>query len=251
MIAAMAEECRPLLQLVQNVEAYRQGIFPGYRFKLGGRDCLLVQSGIGMKRAADAARTLMAETNPRMLVSFGIAGAVENDLQIGDVVAVRSVLLLEGGKQGQPARLAAFSEEVQEAITRALQPRRVRLVWGTALTTRGSQAIQLDLPEMENPVLEMETAAIAQVTAQHSVPLLALRAISDNPAQPLPINPDAVMDENYRLQIGKMIRILILHPKILLRVSQMQRNSALAAENAALAVRAALNALAANKNAHP
>ncbi len=237
----MAEECRPLLRNVQGVEACRLGKFPGYCFTLGGRDCLLVQSGMGMKHAANAAHTLLAEVNPQMLVSFGIAGAVENNLQIGDVVAIGSVFLLEGGNPGQPARLATFSQEAQEAITRALQPSGARLVWGSALTTRDSQVIKMDLPEMENPVLEMETAAIAQAAAQQDVPLLALRAISDNPAAPLPINPDAVMDENYRLRIGKMIRILILHPKILLRVGRMQRNSALAAENAALAVRAALS----------
>ncbi len=241
MIAAMAEECRPLLRNVQGVEARRLGNFAGYRFKLGNRDCLLVQSGMGIKHAAEAAHTLLAQVNPQVLVSFGIAGAVKENLQIGDVVAVRSVLLLEGGNPGPPARLAAFSLEAQEAITRALQPSHARLVWGSALTTRGSQVIKSDLPEMENPVLEMETAAIAQAAAQHGIPLLALRAISDNPAAPVPINPEAVMDENYRLQVGKMIRILILHPKILLRSGRILRNSALAAENAALAVRAALS----------
>ncbi len=240
LIAAMAEECRPLLRNVQDVEACRQGDFPGYRFKLGDRDCLLVQSGIGMKRAADVARTLLASASPRLLVSFGIAGAVENNLQIGDVVAVDSVFLMEGGIPGQPARLGRFSVEALEAITRALQPRRARLVWGSALTTRGSQGIKLDLTDIENPVLEMETAAVAQAAAQHGIPLLALRAVSDNPAEPLLINPDEVMDENYRLQIGKMLRLLIRHPKILLRAGRIQRNSTLAAENAALAVMAAL-----------
>ncbi len=237
----MAEECRSLLRLVQGIEACRLDNFSGYRFKLGARDCLLVQSGIGMKRAEDAARALLVAAGPQLLISFGIAGAVENDLQIGDVVAIRSVLQLDPRIPGLPVRLAAFSNETQAAIIETLKPRRARLVWGSAFTTRGSQVVKVNLAEVENPVLEMETAAIAQVAAQHGVPLLALRAISDNPAEPLPINPDAVMDANYRLQIAKMIRILILHPKILLRVGRMQRNSALAAENAALAVKAALS----------
>ncbi len=237
----MAEECRPLLRHVQGVKAFRLGNFPGYRFISGGRDCLLVQSGIGMKRADDAALALLAAESPSLLISFGIAGALKNDLQIGDVVMIRSVMLLDAGTRGLPVPLAAFSTEAQQAITDAMRLRHVQLAWGSAYTTRGSQIVKMDLPEMENPVLEMETAAIAHAAAQHGIPLLALRAISDNPAQPLPINPDAVMDENYRLQIGKMIRILILHPKILLRAGRMQRNSALAAGNAALAVLAALS----------
>ncbi len=244
----MVEECRPLLRRVQGVEAFRLGNFPGYRFKFGNWDCLLVQSGIGMKRTEDAARALLAVAKSRLLVSFGIAGAVDNELQIGDVVAIRSVLLLNAGIPGLPVGLATFSNEAQEAITEALRPHRARLIWGSALTTRGSQVIKAELPEIENPVLEMETAAIAKAAAQSGVPLLALRAISDNPAEPLPVNPNDVMDEDYRLQIGKMVRILILHPKILLRAGRMQRNSALAAENAALAVMAALSVVSVMAN---
>lgn len=241
MIAAMAEECRPLLRRVQGVQTSRMGGFLSYRFQLSGRDCLLVQSGIGMKRAGDAARALLAEANTEMLVSFGIAGAVEDGLLIGDVVAVHSVTLLDQGVPGPMVRLAAFSSEAQEVINEALRPRYARLVVGSALTTRGSQVVRQGLPELENPVLEMETAAIAQAATQHGIPLLALRAISDNPAEPLPVNPDQVMDENYKLQVGKMVRLILQHPRIVFTAGRMQRNSAIAAENAAIAVIAALS----------
>ncbi len=237
----MAEECRPLLRRVQGVKNCRIGGFPAYRFQLNGRDCLLVQSGMGLKHAEDATQALLAEASPKLLVSFGIAGAAEDDLQIGDVVVVRRVFLLQAGIPGQPVGLAEFSNQARVSITAALRPRRARLVWGSALTTRGSQVIKQNLPEIEYPVLEMETAAIAQAAAQSGVPLLALRVISDNPAEPLPVNPDEVMNEDYRLQIGKMIQILIRHPKVILRADRMQRNSALAAENAALAAIAALS----------
>ena len=237
----MSEECRPLLRRVQAWEACRVGQLKGYRFRLDDRDCLLVQSGIGMRRAGEAAGALLARASPQLLVSFGVAGAVKDGLQIGDVVAVRRAILLEQGISGPIMHLATLSGPAQAAVAEALQPGGARLVWGTALTTRGSQIVQVEPPELENPVLEMETAAIAQAAAQYNVPLMALRGVSDNPRQPLPIHPDAVMDENYQLRVGKLIRILVRHPETVLQFSRMRRNTAMAAENAAMAVIAALS----------
>jgi len=53
---------------------------------------------------------------------------------------------------------------------------------------------------MEYSVLEMEISAIALIAVEYNVPLLALRGVSDNPKEPLPVDPDTVMGENYHLQ---------------------------------------------------
>jgi adenosylhomocysteine nucleosidase len=237
----MTEECRPILRRVQGWKMCRLGRFPGYRFRLDGRDCLLVQSGIGLKRAGDAARALLAAASPKLLVSFGVAGAVKDGLNIGDVVFVRSVSLLEKGILGLTMHLTTFPDSAQEAIAEALERGGARLVWGTALTTRGSQFVHLESPETENPVIEMETAAIAQAAVDYEVPLLGLRGVSDNPREPLPIDPDAVMNENYQLRVGKLIQVLARHPGIAFQFSRLHRNTAIAAENAAIAVITALN----------
>lgn len=241
LIAAMTEECRPLLRRVQGWEACRLGLFKGYRFRLDGRDCLLVQSGIGLKHAGDAARALLTAASPQLLVSFGVAGAVKDGLNIGDVVSVRSASLLEQGLPGPLVRLAILSDSARGAVAEALTRRRARLVWGTALTTHGSQIVQMEPPEMENPVLEMETAAIVQAAAEYDVPLIALRGVSDNPREPLPIAPHAVMDENNHLRVGKLIGVLARHPEILFQFSRLRRNTVMAAENVAIAVIAALS----------
>jgi nucleoside phosphorylase len=148
--------------------------------------------------------------------------------------------LLDQGIAGQPVCLAEWSAPAGQAIAEALQPRRVQLVMGTALTTPGSQIIQEQQPGFENSVLEMETSAIARVAAQYAVPLLALRGISDNPQEPLPVDPATIMDENYHIQVGKLLLALIRRPSILFQGRRMQRNTAIAAENAAIAVIAAL-----------
>jgi adenosylhomocysteine nucleosidase len=241
MIAAMPQESNALLRLIEERENSMLGPFPCYRFRLMDRDCLVVQSGIGLNHAVHATQALLSVVNPQYLVSFGIAGAVMNDLQIGDVVVARHTCMLEEGIPGQFLKLAPLSEAAWEAAAQALHPRRARLVSGTALTTRGSQVVLPGPNEYANLVLEMETTGIAQVATEHGIPLIALRAISDNPQAPIPLDLEMVYDGEYNLQISQIIKTVLRHPGILLRSTQVGRNIRTAADNVAIALVAALS----------
>jgi adenosylhomocysteine nucleosidase len=241
MIAAMPQESNALLRWIEKRENFMLGPFRCYRFRVLDRDCLVVQSGIGLKRAMDATRALVLAANPQYLVSFGIAGAVMDDLQIGDVVVARHTCMLEEGIPGQFLNLAPLSEAAWEATAQALQPRRARLVSGTALTTRGSQVVLPGPHEYAHPVLEMETTGIAQVAAEWGIPLIALRAISDNPQAPIPLDLEMVYDDECNLQISQIIKTVLRHPGILIRSTQVGGNIRTAADNAAIALVAALS----------
>jgi adenosylhomocysteine nucleosidase len=241
MIAAMPQECGALLRRIGKWERTMFGPFRGYRFRLFDRNCLFVQSGMGFRRAMDATRALLAETSPQFLVSFGVAGAVKDDLQIGDVVVARVTCCLDKGIQSQFQGLASLSDAAQQAAARALQQRGARLFFGTAITTRGSQAVPLQLERMANPVLEMETAGIARVAVEQGIPLLALRAVSDGPQAPIPFDLEAVTDEDSNLLIGKLIKMALRHPRIILQSIRLSQNVERAAKNAAIALVAALS----------
>jgi adenosylhomocysteine nucleosidase len=241
MIAAMPQESKALLRCIDERENSMLGPFPRHRFRLMDRDCQLVQSGIGLKRAKDATRALISAVNPQYLISFGIAGAIMDDLQIGDVIVARNSCMLEKGISGRFLNLAHLSESAWEAATQALQPRRAHLVSGTALTTRGSQVVLPGTKEYPHPVLEMETAGIAQVAAERGIPLIALRAVSDNPQAPIPLDLEMVYDDEYNLQIGQIIKTVLRHPGMLFRSTQVGRNIRTAADNAAIALVAALS----------
>src|SRR3972149_5726330 len=94
-VAAMSQEVRPFLRRVGKWEHAALGTFPGYRFRLFDLDYVLVECGIGLRRATDATHALVAAARPHLLVSFGVAGAVQNDLQVGDVVLVHDACLLD------------------------------------------------------------------------------------------------------------------------------------------------------------
>jgi adenosylhomocysteine nucleosidase len=240
-IAALPQERDALLRFIEERERSVLGPFRCQRFRLLDRDCVLVTSGMGLKRAAQAARTLIEVIRPQLLVSVGVAGAVNADLEIGDVVASRSTGRLDLVSPGSFQPLAQLSEAAWQAAAQALQLRQAHLVSGTAVCTHGSQYVAPQPEQLTNPVLEMETWGIAQVAAEQAMPLLSLRAISDGPRAPIPFNLEAVMDEEYNLRIGEIIKTALSHPRKLPQLVQMGRNTTKAAENAALALIAALS----------
>jgi nucleoside phosphorylase len=187
-----------------------------------------------------ATRLLLAAAELQWLVSFGIAGGAREDLQIGDVVIAGNTCALEKGITSPFLSLAGLSGAAHQAASAALQPRGAKLVTGTAVTTRGSQWIQPGQAELPNPVLEMETWGIAQVAAQGGLPLLSLRAISDGPLASIPIDLEQIYDDEYNLRVGRLVKVAIRQPGLLLQTRSMMRNIRIAADNAAIALQAIL-----------
>jgi nucleoside phosphorylase len=241
LIAAMPQESEALLRCIKEWKHTTLGPFRGMRFRLMDRDCLLATSGMGLKRAMDATRVLLGSADPHMLVSFGIAGALSDDLRIGDVVAAGNTCLLEKGLTGTFRPLASLSEAAWNAAAQALQPDGARLVAGTAVTTRGSQVVLHPTEAMAYPVLEMETAGIAQVAAEMGIPLVSIRSVSDGPQSPIPFDLEAVLDENDNLRMGRVLMAVLRRPQVILQFRQMVQNSRKAADHAAKALVAALS----------
>ncbi len=241
LIAAMTQESNALLGCIQGGRPIALGLFCGHSFELCGQTCVLITSGMGVQRAREAAQTLVEMVAPRRLISFGIAGAVESDLGIGDVVMAEAVCRLEQGVIGFPLPLEPWPEPAREAAARALTRRGARLWAGTAVTTAGSQVAEGQLGEMRHPILEMETVGIAQVAAEKGIPLSSLRAISDGPCAPIPFNLGEVMDKDANLQAGRLLKAIIRHPQIVFQSGRLVRNSRIAANNVAVALVAALS----------
>jgi adenosylhomocysteine nucleosidase len=241
-IAAMSQESDALLRLIEQRECSDLETYRCYRFRILDRDCWLITSGMGRQRAAQATRALMDAANLQLLVSVGIAGAVNADLEIGDVVAsTNSCFLDKDGLPGPFQPLARLSEAAWQAAKLALQAGGAGLYPGTAITTHGALLIQPQPPQLTNPVLEMETASIASAAAEKGVPALSLRAISDGPRAPIPFNLEQMLNEQDNLRTGEIIRTILRHPRMLPQLVRMGRNSRKAADNAAIALIAALS----------
>ena len=240
-LVAMSQERDALLHFIKQREPAALGPYRCQRFRLGERDCWLLTSGMGIARAARATQVLIEAIHPTLLVSVGVAGGVAPDLGIGDVVVSRNTCQLENSRLSPFQSLAALSEPAWQAVEQALWPRNVRLLAGTAITTRGAQFIDSQDVQMDNPILEMETIGIARIATEKRLPLLSMRAISDGPQSPIPFDLEAALDEQFNLRVGGILKTLLAHPRILPQLLRMGRNTSLAAQNAAIALLAALS----------
>jgi 5'-methylthioadenosine/S-adenosylhomocysteine nucleosidase len=241
LIAAMASESKALLNHIEKQKRTALGRFRAFHFHVSAGECMLITTGIGQVRAADGTRTLIEAVNPDLLIAFGIAGAVYNDLHIGDVIVAEQVCLMDKDRPGPRQRLAALSNHAWDAAEHVLQEVGGRLFSGTAVTTDGSQVQPQTLASIKHPILEMETAGIARVAAEASIPLIAIRSISDRPKAPIPFDLAAVYDDNYNLRLGKMLLMVLRKPKIIIQSRQLIQNSSIAADHAAQALMAVLN----------
>jgi adenosylhomocysteine nucleosidase len=241
LIAALEQEIRPFLRKVGKYERGKLGPFACYHFNLFNLNCLLVKSGMGIKRATDATQRLLVATKPQFLVSFGVAGAVNNDLEIGDVILGKSACSFEGGTLNQFQPLAQLSAGSHQAANRALESDGAKIVSGAIITIQGSTPTLAYLQKTPHLVLEMETAGIARVAAEWRISLLALREVSDTIAEPMPFEIADFFDEDVNPRKGKIISTIIQHPTIIISFLRLSRNVNKAAENLATVLVATLS----------
>lgn len=162
---------------------------------LGDNEVVVVQSGIGKVNAAICAQILIDDFKVTHIVNTGVAGALNNTLDIGDIVisvdAVQHDFTVEaiGFKKGEIpfTGLVAFTadeilrKKAVEAVQGALP--NINAIEGRICS--GDQFISSDkvkekiVNEFSGDCAEMEGAAIAQVCYLNSIPFVILRAISD------------------------------------------------------------------------
>src|SRR5512139_3068268 len=72
LVAAMPEECAPLLKRVAGYATEKIERFSAFRFRTGSAEACLVRSGMGPERAAAAAGALISTFQPEAVISFGL-----------------------------------------------------------------------------------------------------------------------------------------------------------------------------------
>jgi adenosylhomocysteine nucleosidase len=167
--------------------------------KIGDRSITVLHTGVGAKNCNDQVETLLHKTRPRLVISSGFAGAVNEDLQVGDLV------LAENFSDRQLLSTA-------ERILRERKPRVVKLFTSTSIVDSAAERNEIARASGAAAV-DMETGAIVGICNAHGVPLLSLRAISDTPKEPFPAPPNVLFDiERQRPSYGRLISHLFKHP---------------------------------------
>ncbi|MDK2807944.1 MAG: adenosylhomocysteine nucleosidase, partial [Clostridiales bacterium] len=85
-IGAMDEEVEKLKAQMKNVLIEKKAGMEFYRGLLGEKEAVVVRSGIGKVNAAVCAQILVDDFSVNALINTGIAGSLNKDINIGDIV---------------------------------------------------------------------------------------------------------------------------------------------------------------------
>lgn len=176
-VAALEREVRPLVKTWGLSEQEHQG--RRYRF-FQHLHSVLVCGGIGAEAARRASEAAIAIFDPQSVCSAGFAGALDSNLQVGDILRPRTVVSASDGSavtlgHGEGI-LISFMDVASPAQKSKLRE------------SYGAQAV------------DMEAAAVARAAQSRNIPFTAIKAISDAadfnlPAMDRFVNPDGSLSE--------------------------------------------------------
>lgn len=162
---------------------------------LMGQPAVVVRSGIGKVNAAVCTQILVDEFKVDVVINTGIAGSLNAQIDIGDIVISTDVLHHDmdavnfGYEPGQIPQMDVFSFAADEdlanqaeRVCREVNPDinvfRGRVVSGDQFIADRAVKDRIT-DQFHGFCTEMEGAAIAQASYLNSVPFVVIRAISD------------------------------------------------------------------------
>lgn len=202
-IGALDVEIAGIKNLMTDVREETISKINFYIGKINGQDCVLAQCGVAKVNAAMCTQTMILMFKPKAIINTGVAGALNKEINIGDIVVSSSVvhhdanIIEDEGKESGmlfPRGTIQFSDESITKIDadKALADRLiegcknidgVKVFYGTVASGEqfiSSKVARIEIGEFFNAYCcEMEGAAIGQVCYRNDVPFVILRAISD------------------------------------------------------------------------
>jgi adenosylhomocysteine nucleosidase len=206
-------------------------------------DLLLVQMGMGRQRAEEATYLVLDAYPVDALVSFGFAGGLREDVEIGDVILCRDVRCLDASGQEDAAQdsdadlLASASKALETAGVRF---RYGRCVSGTSVVS--DPTVKRDLGALtQAAIVDMESGWMASCAAKRSVPFLTVRVVSDRLEDPLPPISGGAVDAGWRTRV-RIAGQVFGNPRRLRPLIRLARNVQLARKNLEHAMRVCITA---------
>ncbi|GLB58294.1 5'-methylthioadenosine/S-adenosylhomocysteine nucleosidase [Cytobacillus sp. NCCP-133] len=193
-IGAMEEE---VTLLRDKIEEKGQETIAGCEYTTGqmnGAEVVLLRSGIGKVNAAMSTAILLERFKPDYVINTGSAGGFHPDLNVGDVIISNEVrhhdvdVTAFGYEYGQVPQLPAAFEadrrlvQIAEACAKEsgdIQVVRGLIATGDSFMNDPARVDYIRDKFTDLQAVEMEAAAIAQVSYQFDTPFVVIRSLSD------------------------------------------------------------------------
>ena len=211
-MGAMPEEIEPIIDKLDNVETMVYGANKYYEGSYNGQEVVVAYSKIGKVFATLTATILIEKFGCDTLLFSGVAGAINDELQIGDLIIAESLCQhdLDITAFGHPF---GYVPEGEVCITTDVNLRNVAkdvakqkgLTLKEGIIATGDQFVADE--ERKNWIgstfdadaLEMEGASVAVVCNALNVPFFILRAISDSADMDASFNFDEFLESSAKI----------------------------------------------------
>ena len=194
-IGAMEVEVAILKEKMEDVRIIKKASMDFYEGTLAGKKVVVVRSGIGKVNAGICAQILADVFSVDAIINTGIAGSLNKDINIGDIVLSTDVVQHDmdatgfGYRKGQIPQMPVFFFEADEKLRKLakgvcqevnpeIQVFEGRIVSGDQFVCDQDVKDRI-VSEFSAYATEMEGAAIGQAAYLNEIPFLVVRAISD------------------------------------------------------------------------
>lgn len=194
-IGAMEKEVAGLKKEIKVKEIKRIGGIDFYSGILQNKDVVLLKSGIGKVNSAMAADILIREFNAEKIIFTGVAGAVNEKLNIGDIVISTDLVEhdydttafgerpgeVPGSDNGRfyaDEKMIVFAENSAKDILESSHVYKGTIATGDQFIADKEKVKELEII-FGAWAVEMEGASVAHVAALYKVPFVIIRSISD------------------------------------------------------------------------
>jgi nucleoside phosphorylase len=168
------------------------------RGKIDNRAVEIFHTGVGEKVCRQRMAQFLQDRQLDCLISAGFAGALNNQLNVGDLLLAQNFSTVELSKTR--SLLVNLPIHVANLLT---VPSMIDSNEERNKIARATGAAAVD----------METEFIARACAEHGVPLLSLRVISDTPRQRFPAPAHVLFNiERQRTSVVRLVLYLLRHP---------------------------------------
>ena len=191
-MGAMPEEIEPILKHLENVQKHEIANNIYYTALYGSIDLVIAYSKIGKVFSALTAATMIEKFGVQKMLFSGVAGAVNPELKIGDLIAATKLCQhdLDITAFGHPYGFVPEGKVFVEANPRLLEiasnvARKLGVKLKQGVIATGDQFVASSERKswiektFNADALEMEGASVAVVCDALNVPFFILRAISD------------------------------------------------------------------------
>lgn len=232
-ICAISQEVRPIVNRFQSKRERLNAELPTWRFEAFGHQVTLIQSGIGISKAAKASAAVAA-LNPEIIISAGFCGALSAGVAVGEVFLADKLYSFSSG-----TITAGFIPDQQPTALIGTVLKRCTLITTDEVVEKSCIYRLLPDPVAIN-MLDMESAAVAAACRAKNIKFIAIRSVSDNADQDPGSLFQQICDAEFNVRIALVARSLIKRPSLLSHYLQLYRNTVIAGKTLAESIAYAL-----------